>query len=164
MVKLAISQGIPSYQIPEHLMHNVNPQVASRASIPPSRGYSKLCAIPDHDVLECRSSTVHAFPSAPGWIELILILGLFFQKAMCIFPRQDQSVHYCIERRAMVALDSQKVPRSILLSLFAIVARNVDHPSQLGRHRLQGHSCRHGIPGGHHAVSGFRRLFADRAP
>lgn len=61
----------------------------------------------------------------------------------------------------MVALHPQKVPGSCVFAFLTIVTGNVDHASQLGRYRLHGDTCRHGIPSGHHPFARFRCLFAN---
>lgn len=73
----------------------------------------------------------------------------------------DQLVHDGIKGLAMPALDSQKVPGPIRMSLFAIVARNVHDATQFRRHGLHGNPRRHGIPGGLHAFPRLGRLFAN---
>lgn len=84
------------------------------------------------------------------------------QKVIGFLPRHDDPIHDGVEGRTVSTLDSQKVPGPGIVLLLTIVAGNVDHTAELGWDGLKGHSCRHGVPGGHHALAGLGRLFADR--
>ena len=90
-------------------------------------------------------------------------LPVHFQKLVRLFPLQRDAVHDRIEGLTVTALHAQKVPRPGFLGPLTIVARNGHDPRQFGRHGLHGNRPGHGVPGRHHALAGFGRLFADRA-
>jgi len=50
-----------------------------------------------------------------------------FQEVVRFLSRQYDPIHYGIERRAIPALNSQKVPSSGIIRLFTIIARNIDN-------------------------------------
>jgi hypothetical protein len=67
-----------------------------------------------------------------------------------------------VETGALVALDTQKVPASMLFLVFAIVAQDGNDPCQIGRDGLEGNAHGHGRPCGRHLFVRFCRLFTDR--
>jgi hypothetical protein len=83
---------------------------------------------------------------------------------MGFLSRHDDAIDYCVERRAITALDPQKVPGSCIIRLFTVIARNIHHTSQLRRNLLQRHSRSHCIPGGHHALTCFSGFLTNGAP
>lgn len=83
---------------------------------------------------------------------------------MSFFSRHDNPVYHRIEGRTIPALYSQKMPRSSIILLLTIVARNVHHPAQFGWYGLQSDTGRHRIPGGHHSFLRLGCFLADGAP
>jgi hypothetical protein len=67
-----------------------------------------------------------------------------------------------VETGALVALDTKKVPASMMVALFAIVAQDGDDPCQIRRDGLEGNAHGHGRPCGRHLFVRFCRLFTDR--
>jgi hypothetical protein len=61
----------------------------------------------------------------------------------------------------VLALDTQKVPRSGIIRTFTVVTGHVHHTTELGWDRLQVDSPSHGGPRGHHALPGLGRLFTN---
>lgn len=82
---------------------------------------------------------------------------------MSLLSIQYKLIHNGVERLAIIALNTQKVPCPILLILFTIVACYVDHTTKFLGDGLQRHTRRHGIPGGKHTFPGFRGFFANGA-
>lgn len=54
------------------------------------------------------------------------------------------------------------MPSSGIILLLAIITADINDTAQLWWHWLQGDTCSHGIPGGHHAFASLGGLLADR--
>jgi hypothetical protein len=87
-----------------------------------------------------------------------------FQEFMGFLSGHNDSIDYGVERRAVTALNTEKMPGSRIVRLFAVVASNVHHACQLRRYGLKCHTCRHGIPCWHHAFTRFRSFLTNGTP
>ena len=81
---------------------------------------------------------------------------------MGLFSIQYNLIHHCVERLAVIALHSEKMPSSVQFLLLAIVASNVDNSAKVRRHGLQCDSSCHGVPCWKHSFPCLCRLFAHR--
>jgi hypothetical protein len=101
--------------------------------------------------------SVHEYILAtPGRIQVV-------QKARRFSSRHGRSFDGRIETHTVETPDSQKMPSSIAISFFAIIAHDGDDSRQLWRYRLQGNPHGHGLPRRGHVFGSFGRLFTDGA-
>lgn len=78
--------------------------------------------------------------------------------------RAQDLFHDCVERVASRALNTQKVPLPAVTFALTIVAHNVHHALQIGRHGMLGNVPSPGFPSRCHALLTDDRLLADGAP
>ena len=78
--------------------------------------------------------------------------------------RANHLFHHSIERGALGALHTEKVPVPVSALCLAIVAHDIHHPLQVRRHGLFGNVTRTGLPRCCHALLGHDSLFANGAP
>lgn len=91
-----------------------------------------------------------------------MVRGLVFEKGGGFSSHEGGAFNGGVETGTTQALDTQKVPPTVLVSHFAIVANNGHDAGHFGRYRLEGNAHGHGRPGGGHLFVRFGRLFANR--
>ena len=91
-------------------------------------------------------------------------LHLSLQKLMRLLTHHDNSIHGGIKAIACPTLHTPKVPRSIRLRSFTIIANNRYHLAQLRWYRLRRNPHRNGIPGWFHPLLRLGRLLANGTP
>jgi hypothetical protein len=95
--------------------------------------------------------------STAYFVQLIQVLR-------CLSSRKGGSFNSGIERGAIPASDTEKVPSSVFITFLAVVTLDGDHPRQLWWDWLQRNPHRHRLPGGGHVLRRFGGLLANRTP